>query len=284
MKNIPVTKPIIGEKEFSAIRTPLESGWLVQGPSVRKFEIMVAQYCNIPHAMATSSCTTALHLSLLSCGIQAGDAVLVPSFTYVATANAVEHAGGLPLFVDIDLETFNISCESAEALMDRCENQGMPLPKAIVPVHQFGLCADMGLILELSEKYSLKVIEDAACALGSMVEDNYAGTFGDAGCFSFHPRKVITTGEGGMAVTRDKATESLLRMLRDHGAEASDLSRHNGNTWDLPEFNLLGYNYRMTDLQGALGTVQMERLPELIRARQSLAETYRQLLDNIPWL
>ncbi len=264
MKSIPLTRLVIGAEEIEAVRVPLESGWLVQGPLVEKFEAMTARYCRVPYAVATSSCTAALHISLLACGLKPGDRVIVPSFTYVATANAVEHADGIPLFADIDLNTFNISADSSISIIIGCQQRGVPIPKAIVPVHLFGLCAEIEPILKLSEDFALNVVEDAACALGSTIGDTHAGDFGDVGCFSFHPRKVITTGEGGMAVTSDKRIADMLRMLRDHGAQTSDFSRHGKNAFDLP-----GYNYRMTDLQGALGTIQMERLPELIRSRKN---------------
>ena len=284
MMNIPLAKPLLDNMEFTAVKTPLESGWLVQGPLVQQFETLVAQYCDVPYAVATSSCTTALHLSLLAAGIRPGDKVLVPSFTYVATANAVEHAGAEPVFIDIDAGTFNVSIAALEAYLKGCMNGGLPIPKALIPVHLFGLCADMAPIQRICEKYSMTIIEDAACAIGSFIDRKSAGSFGSTACFSFHPRKVITTGEGGMVVTGDKKTATQLKVLRDHGAEISDHARHTGSVGELPEFNKLGYNYRMTDIQGALGTAQMAKLPDILMMRKALARTYKQMLSDIPWL
>lgn len=281
---IPITKPFMDRKEYEAVLAPLQSGWLVQGPEVARFEATVARFCNVDHAVATTSCTTALHLALVAAGIGKGDVVLVPSFTYIATANAVEHAGGRPVFVDINPETFNISLESIEARLASLKAESLPSPKAIIPVHLFGLCADMPSIIELSERHSLSVIEDAACALGSTIQGRLAGSFGLAGCFSFHPRKIITTAEGGMIVTRDEYLAKSLRILRDHGAETSDHARHHAKDGEMPSFNHLGYNYRMTDIQGALGNSQMAKIQKIIDTRRGLARAYNQILQDIPWL
>ncbi len=267
-----------------ALQAPLESGWLVQGPHVALFEEMVAQYCGVPYAVATSSCTTALHLSLIAAGIGPGDSVLVPAFTYIATANAVEHAGAKPIFIDIDAETFNISIEHLQGYMNYCMDKNVPMPRAVIPVHLFGLCADMPQIQNICGEHSITIIEDAACALGSKINRRAAGSFGVAGCFSFHPRKIITTGEGGMVVTVAENISKQLRILRDHGAEISDHQRHVDNNGGLPDFNCLGYNYRMTDLQGALGKTQMSKLSRIIEERISIAEVYNRLLKRIPWL
>lgn len=281
---IPLTKPFMDREDYEAVLAPLQSGWLVQGPEVARFEETVARFCKVPYAVATTSCTTALHLSLIAAGIGKGDVVLVPSFTYVATANAVEHAGARPVFVDIDLETFNISLESIEARLAACKAEGGPAPRAIIPVHLFGLCANMDSILELSERHSLSVIEDAACALGSSIHARSAGSFGLAGCFSFHPRKLVTTGEGGMIVTGDGDLAKTLRILRDHGADASDHNRQNAGQDEMPSFNHLGYNYRMTDIQGALGNSQMAKIKKIIESRRALAGVYSGILRSIPWI
>lgn len=271
-------------KEYEAVLAPLQSGWLVQGPEVARFEGTVARFCKVDHAVATTSCTTALHLALVAAGIGNGDAVLVPSFTYIASANAVEHAGARPVFIDIDPETFNISVEKMESTLACWKAENGAEPKAVIPVHLFGLCADMPSILKVSEKYSLAVIEDAACALGSSIEGRPAGSFGLAGCFSFHPRKIITTGEGGMIVTRDDYLAKSLRILRDHGAETSDHARHHARDGEMPSFNHLGYNYRMTDIQGALGNSQMGKIRKIIDIRRGLARAYHRILEEIPWL
>ncbi len=281
---IPITKPVIDAEEFAAIQAPLISGWLVQGPYVKQFEDRVADFCGTAHAVAASSCTTALHLALIAAGIKPGNQVLVPSFTFIATANAVEHAGAQPVFIDIDPDTFNISVDALKKYLKHCKESNRPLPKALVPVHLFGLCADLPEIMALSKKYSFTVIEDAACALGSKIDGQSAGTSGISGAFSFHPRKLITTGEGGMIITDDDAVEKRLRILCDHGADVSDLKRHQNRQGALPDYNLLGYNYRMTDLQGALGVAQMNKLPDIIKERQKLAAWYDELLAGLSWL
>jgi perosamine synthetase len=281
---IPLTKPLIDDSDCKAVQIPLETGWLVQGPQVARFEEMVAHHCHVRHAVATTSCTTALHLSLLAAGIGPNNTVLVPSFTYVATANAVEHAGAEPTFIDVERETMNMSISDLEKYLEGCESTGKPLPKAVIPVHLFGLCSDMHAVVKLAERYSFMIIEDAACSLGSSVGGVPAGTFGLAGCFSFHPRKLITTGEGGMIVAKDDETARRLRILRDHGAETSDLSRHGSHQGELPNFEVVGYNYRMTDIQGALGCSQMAKLPHIVSERIRAAKEYHQLLVNLSWL
>jgi dTDP-4-amino-4,6-dideoxygalactose transaminase len=281
---IPITKPVMDRHDYEAVLTPLRSGWLVQGPEVARFEETVARFCNVPHAVATTSCTTALHLALVAAGIGKGDAVLVPSFTYIATANAVEHAGARPVFVDVDPDTFNIAVECIEERIASCKKRTGATVRAIIPVHLFGLCAEMGPLMELAEKYSLTVIEDAACALGSSIHGRHAGSFGLAGCFSFHPRKLITTGEGGMIVTGDESMARSLRILRDHGAEITDLDRHHAGQGEMPSFGRLGYNYRMTDIQGALGSSQMSKIQRIVDSRRSLARNYTGLLHEIPWI
>lgn len=280
---IPLTKPSMDRSDYEAVLVPLQSGWLVQGPEVARFEETVAGYCRVPCAVATTSCTTALHLALLAAGIGPGDAVLVPSFTYVATANAVEHAGARPVFADIDPETLNVSLKSLESSLAACKASG-PAPKAVIPVHLFGLCADMPSVMQWSREHSLSVIEDAACALGSSIQDRPAGSFGLAGCFSFHPRKLVTTGEGGMIVTGDQEFANTLRILRDHGAEITDLDRHHAGQGEMPSFERLGYNYRMTDIQGALGNSQMAKVHKIIEQRRGLAAVYLGLLQSIPWI
>ncbi len=282
--NIPITKPLIDLKDVEAIQAPLRTGWLVQGPYVKQFEERVAWFCDARHAVAVSSCTAAIHLALLSAGVGPGDRVMVPSFTYVATANAVEHAGAEPVFVDIDPETFTISINHVQRYLEQCALQKTALPKAVIPVHLFGLCADMPALLRLSEKHGLVVIEDAACALGSEINGKAPGHFGLSACFSFHPRKIITTGEGGMVITQDEKTAASLRILRDHGAEASDHQRHVKGNGGLPEFNTLGYNFRMTDIQGALGVSQMDKLSDILEDRIRLAKIYHTILKDISWL
>lgn len=278
--NIPITKPSFDDREPAAIATVLDSGWVVQGPKVAEFEDLFAGFTDARYARGVTSCTTALHLSLATLGIGRGDKVIVPSFTYIASANAVEYTGAEPVFCDIDLKTFNIDTIKLEELI-----KADKAIRAIMAVHLFGLAADMKTIMELATQYGLYVIEDAACALGSLIDGRHVGTFGDTGCFSFHPRKAITTGEGGMITTNDNELDKKLSSLRDHGASKSDLERHKGKGGSLlPEFNQLGYNYRMTDLQGAIGVVQMAKAEGIISARMAVASKYNEALKDIKGL
>lgn len=276
--NIPVTKPCLGEEEIQAVADRLLSGWVVQGPKVREFEERFATYTGARFARATTSCTTALHLALLALGIGPGDEVLVPAFTFVATANAVLYCGARPVFVDIDLLTFNVDVAQIESRITR-------QTKAIIPVHEFGLSADMDAIMSIAEKHQLFVVEDAACACGARYRNRHVGIFGKAGCFSFHPRKAITTGEGGMIVTDDEALARRIEILRSHGASASDLARHQSKSgFVLPEFDEMGYNYRMTDIQGAIGVEQMKKLDWILGQRCSRAGRYTAKLTGLPGL
>jgi dTDP-4-amino-4,6-dideoxygalactose transaminase len=275
---IPITKPFFGPEEFQAVQRPLESGWVVQGPFVKQFEDTFAAFTGNHCAIATSSCTTALHIAVAALGLQPGDEVIVPAFTWVSTANVVEYMGAKPIFCDIDLSTFNIDVAQIEALVTS-QTVG------IIPVHLFGLCADMQPILEIARKHHLWVVEDAACAFGGWYRGKHAGTFGEMGCFSFHPRKSITTGEGGMITTQREDLEQLARSLRDHGASRSDLARHTDKAgFLLAEYNHLGYNYRMTDLQGALGCAQMDRAAWILEERARRARYYDEMLAEVGWL
>jgi len=275
---IPITKPYFGEEERALIQRPLETGWVVQGPYVKEFEDKFAAYTGASYTIATSSCTTALHLGLVALGVGPGDEVILPSFTWVATANVVEMQGAKPVFVDIDLDTFNIDPSQIEAAIT-------PHTKVIVPVSLFGLSAPLPEVIKIARKHGLKVVEDDACATGAWINGVHAGTQADIGCFSFHPRKAITTGEGGMVVTCDEKIADSVRSLRDHGASMSDLARHQGpRSYLLPEFNMVGYNYRMTDIQGALGSAQIERLVWVLEQRRRLASRYDELLSELDWL
>jgi dTDP-4-amino-4,6-dideoxygalactose transaminase len=275
--NIPVTKPFFDEAEFSAVLEPLKSGWVVQGPKVKEFEERFAAYTRASHAVAASSCTSALHLTLVALGIGSGDEVIVPSFTWVATANVAVYQGAHPIFVDIDLDTFNIAPE-------KIEEKITPRTIAIIPVHLFGLSADMNPIMEIARRHSLYVVEDAACALGTTYRGQHVGVIGDVGCFSFHPRKSITTGEGGMLTTNRAELAEQFRVLRTHGAMESDLARHQNGKFGLAEFNVLGYNYRMTDIQAAIGIAQMGKLAWILAQRCARARRYDEALANIEWL
>lgn len=274
---IPITRPLFGPEEFEAIQRPLETGWVVQGPFVAEFEQRFSEFTGAAHSIASTSCTTALHLAVAALGLKPGDEVIVPAFTWVATANVVEYMGARPVFCDIDLATFNIDVDQARALVG-------PRTVGIIPVHLFGLAADMVPLLDLARSRSLWLIEDAACGFGASYHGQHVGTFGDAGCFSFHPRKSITTGEGGMVTTQRDDVARLARSLRDHGASRTDLDRHQRAGFLLAEYDVLGYNYRMTDFQGALGTVQLSRADAVLAARRERAARYDLLLADLGWL
>ena len=276
--NIPITKPFFGAEEMEAVQRPLESGWVVQGPFVKEFEDKFTAFTGSPHAAATSSCTTALHASVAALGLKPGDEVIVPSFTWVSTPNVVEYMGARPIFCDVDLRTFNIDPA-------RIESAITPRTVGIIPVHLFGLCVDMDRILAVASRNKLWIVEDAACAFGARYNGQHAGTFGDTGCFSFHPRKSITTGEGGMITTASTDLDRSVRSLREHGASSSDLDRHKSAAGMLlSEYQHLGYNYRMTDIQGAIGCAQMDRAEWILGERTRRAAAYDEMLSDVEWL
>lgn len=276
--NVPIARTSLLETEIQSVLEPLRNGWLVQGPKVREFEEKWSAFTGVKHSIAVTSCTTGLHLSLAALGLCPGDEVIVPAFTWIATANVVEHLGGKVVFCDIDLNTFNIDvAQLAKKITSRT--------RAIIPVHLFGLAADMEAINLLAKKHGLWVVEDAACGFGSRYQGRHVGGLGDAGCFSFHPRKAITTGEGGMITTESDSLAEKLRRLRDHGAAMSDLQRHMGaRPYLLADHPDAGYNQRMTDLQAALGAAQMGRAKEIIVERQRLAEIYDKAFSGLGWL
>ncbi|MBF0216314.1 MAG: DegT/DnrJ/EryC1/StrS aminotransferase family protein [Candidatus Omnitrophica bacterium] len=276
---IPIIRHSFDEADRENLLKPLESGWLVQGPYVAEFERMFCQFTGAKYAKATTSCTTALHLALVALGIGPGDKVIVPSFTYVASANAVEYTGAEVVLCDIDLRTYNIDVERVRDILENDKGRRI---KAVMPVNLFGLSADLVTIKELAEEYGIAVIEDSACGIGASIRGKHSGTFGAVGCFSFHPRKVITTGEGGMLITDDENIASKVSSLRDHGAEKSDLARHKDKSGSLlPDFNDRGYNYRMTDIQGALGVAQMRKAENIIKGRGLVAGRYNESLAGI---
>ena len=273
---IPISLPVTGEEEWQALKEPITTGWLTSGPKVRAFEEAFAARHNVKHAIAVTSATTALHLALIALDIKEGDEVIVPAFTWVSTANVVLYQGAKVVFVDIDPTTFNID---REKLKDKITSK----TKAIMVVHLFGLCAPMDEIKSIAG--NIPLIEDGACAAGSAYKGVPAGGLGLMGCFSFHPRKSITTGEGGMITTNDDALAEKLQILRNHGASISEEQRHHGaQPYILPDFNVLGYNYRMTDLQGALGCVQLKKLDSFIDERSKWANYYEQQLSSIEWI
>ncbi|HRE40166.1 MAG TPA: DegT/DnrJ/EryC1/StrS aminotransferase family protein [Ignavibacteria bacterium] len=272
---IPISKPSFDSKDLEIIQNPLKSGWVVQGEYVKKFEKMFCEWTGAKNAIAVTSCTTALHLALSALGIKDGDEVIVPSFTWISTANSIEFTGAKPIFTDIELDTFNIDIRR---IKEKITNR----TKAIIPVHLFGLCVNMEEILKIAKEYKLKVVEDAACGFDSYFKGTHSGRFGDFGCFSFHPRKSITTGEGGMIITDNDEMAKLCRSLRDHGAIKSDFQRHNEEySFLLSEYPYLGYNYRMTDIQGALGTTQMEKAEKIMKDKRTIAKKYDEELKDL---
>ncbi len=260
------------------MQKPLESGWVVQGPFVKEFEDVFNDFTGSRFSVAASSCTTALHIAVAALDLKRGDEVIVPAFTWVATANVVEYMGARPVFCDINLRTFNIDVARIRELINE-------RTVGIIPVHLFGLCADMNAILDIARENNLWIVEDAACAFGAKYEGRHAGTFSEMAAFSFHPRKSITTGEGGMITTQDERLDGLCRSLRDHGASRSDLARHEQSAaFLLAEYNHLGYNFRMTDIQGAMGCAQMKRADFILAERTKRAARYDEMLSNISWL
>lgn len=275
---IPITKPMFGPEERAAVVKPLESGWVVQGPFVAEFERKFSAFSGAAHAVATSSCTTAMHIAVVALGLKPGDEVIVPAFTWVSTPNVAEYVGATPVFCDIDLTTFNIDVRQAASLITK-------KTAGLFPVHLFGLCADMDPLLDLARKHGLWVIEDAACGFNARYKGRHCGTFGDIGCFSFHPRKAITTGEGGMITTAKSELAVLSRSLRDHGASRSDHARHHAATaFLLAEYDRVGFNFRMTDIQAAVGSVQMDRVPAIVAERARVAARYDEALKPFDWL
>lgn len=287
MSNIPVTIPYFTDDEAKAVEKALASGWVAQGPMVAKFEEAIAGHEGIGYGVATTSCTSALHLAMVAKGLKAGMDAIVPAFTFVATANAVVETGATPIFVDIYRETFNINIENLEDILkNQYEKKGDSYINkktgntlwGIVPVHEFGLCCNINKVNELAKQYQIQVVEDAACALGAMVSGTHQGAFGNPSCVSFHPRKSITTGEGGMVLTDDAALAKRMKELRTHGSTVSADARHQGKGFLLPEFNEAGYNYRMTDIQGAIGLEQVKKLDYIIEEKIKRAAFYNELI------
>ena len=279
---IPVARPSLGEEEAAAAREAILSGWVTQGPRVAAFEEEFAAYVGAPHACAVSSCTTALHLALHVLGVGPGDEVVTVSHSFIATANAVRYCGATPVFVDIDPRTYNMDPALLEAAIT-------PRTRAILPVHQMGLPCDLPAILAVARRHGLPVVEDAACAIGSqaLIDGEWQRVgkpHGDVACFSFHPRKVITTGDGGMLTTNDAALDRRFRLLRQHAMSVPDTVRHSAKTVLFEEYPRVGFNYRMTDIQAAVGRVQLGRLPGLLAQRVALAERYARGLQDVSGL
>lgn len=272
--NIPITKPYFSKEEEEAVIHAIRSGWVTQGPKVLEFENDFSKYVGSSFAVATTSCTTALFLALKVLGIKAGDEVICPSLSFIATANSIMHLDAIPRFVDIDPKTYNID----PALIKKSITKKT---RAIMPVHQGGLACDLDEINKIARDYNLSVVEDAAYAAGSDYKGKMIGSGDNLVCFSFHPRKILVTGEGGMITTSNIKYAESLKRLRHHGMSVSDLERHKANKVIIEEYLELGYNFRMTDMQASLGIIQLKKIEEIIRIRTSLAKRYNELLSEI---
>jgi perosamine synthetase len=270
---VPITKPALTEEEARAPYDSIKSGWVTQGPKVAEFEKAVAGYVGAKHGIATTSCTTGLHLALASIGVTAGDEVIVPSFTFIASANAILYTGATVVFCEIDPRSFNADPADIEKRITK-------KTKAIMPVDQIGLACDIGPINDIAKRHGIPVVEDAAPTIGGTYKGRRVGSNAHQTVFSFHPRKVITTGEGGMITTDDDALADRARKLRAHAMSVSDLDRHTADRPILEEYHELGFNYRMTDIQASIGLVQVRRLDELLAIRVAKADRYgRELAD-----
>ena len=273
---IPLFRPYVDEDELSEIKSVLDSRWLTQGPKVKEFEKMISEKLEVKHVIACSSCTTALHLSLASVGVQSGDDVLVADYTFPATGHAVMHCDAQPIFVDVDAKTYNLDLIDAK-------NKLTKFTKAIIPVHTFGQSAEMDEIMDFAKSNNLYVIEDAACAFGSKYKDKMAGTIGDAGCFSFHATKGITTGEGGCVVTNNDEIAERIRSLFIFGSKKhASWERKKNNNFIIPTFTSVGFNYKMSDISAACGVAQMRKLDKIITKKRELAKYWDSKLENIP--
>ena len=274
---IPFAKPHLTGAEGALVAEVIASGWVSQGPKVRDFEAAFAERVGAAEGVATTSCTTALQLSLHVMGVGPGDEVIVPSLSFIATANSVWHCGATPVFADIDPDTYNLDPAAAErAITDRT--------KVIMPVHQVGLPADMDRFLEIGERHGVKIVEDAACAIGATYKGRRIGSIGPLACFSLHPRKVITTGEGGMITLQDAAVADRLRKLRAHAMDVSDLARHAADDVVIERYPERGWNSRMTDMQAQLGLCQLEELDWILERRRELAQRYSAAIARMPAL
>lgn len=274
---IPVAKPYLSKDEAQAAYDTILTGWITQGPKVQEFEEMFATYTGSRYAVAVSNCTTALHLALIVAGIDNGDEVICPSLSYIATANAIKYVGAKPVFADVLPGSYNLDPVDAESRITA-------KTKAILIVHQIGMPADIDAFKTLCQKYHLKLIEDAACAVGSRYKGNNIGSHSELVCFSFHPRKVISTGDGGMITTSREDYFSRLKLLRQHGMSINDRVRHEAKKVVFEDHVELGYNYRMTDIQAAVGIRQLEKLDWIIEERRKVAKAYNEALKDLSFI
>jgi perosamine synthetase len=274
---IPVAKPYLTADEAQNAYDTILTNWVTQGPRVQEFEEKFAAYTGAQHAVAVSNCTTALHLAMIVAGVKAGDEVICPSMSYIATANSITYVGATPVFAEVDPVTYNIDPAHAESLIT-------PKTKAILIVHQVGLPADIDAFKDICSRHKLELIEDAACAAGSAYKGKKIGSHSDLVCFSFHPRKVITTGDGGMITTQRTDYNERLRLLRQHGMSVNDRVRHNATRVIIEDHLEIGYNYRLTDIQAAVGIKQLEKLDWLVEERGKIAARYDAAFRSIPFL
>jgi perosamine synthetase len=274
---IPIAKPFLQKEEAQAAYDTILTGWITQGPRVAEFEEKFAAYVGSKFAVAVSNCTTALHLSLIVAGIKKDDEVICPSMTYIATANAIQYVGATPVFAEVNAIDFNICPIDTEKKITA-------KTKAILIVHQVGMPANIDAFKNLCSKYNLQLIEDAACAVGSSYKKNKIGSHSNLVCFSFHPRKVITTGDGGMITTNDENDYNKLKLLRQHAMSVNDRVRHDAKSIIFEDHTEIGYNYRMTDIQAAVGLQQLLKLNYIVEQRRKIAFHYIEKLKNINWL
>lgn len=279
---IPIIRPVLGDAEAAATAEVLASGWVTQGPRTKAFEEKFAARVGASHACAVSSCTAALHLALLAVGVAPGDRIITTSHSFIATANAIRYCGAIPVFADIEPGTFNLDPARVEALIDQ-------RTRAILVVHQMGMPCDLAALVKIARRHGLALIEDAACAIGSEIRDGegwetIGKPHGDIACFSFHPRKILTTGDGGMACTANPEWDRRMRALRQHAMSLPDTVRHSAREVMFESYGTLGFNYRLTDIQAAVGCVQLDRLEGILSRRRALADSYREILAAIPGL
>lgn len=274
---IPIAQPYLSEEEAQAAYDTILTGWITQGPKVQEFEEKFAEYTGAQYAVAVSNCTTALHLSMIVAGVGPGDEVICPSMSYIATANSIKYVGAIPVFAEVNPKDYNLDIRDVEKRITK-------KTKAVLLVHQMGMPADIKAFQLLCDKYNLKLIEDAACAAGSAYEGAKIGCHSELVCFSFHPRKVITTGDGGMITTNREDYYSRLKLLRQHGMSVNDRVRHTSDKVIFEDHLEVGYNYRMTDIQASVGLIQLEKLDWIVQERRKVAAAYNDALKDFDFI